>query len=46
MLIKFYRMNFTDIPLGGYKHGFLIVSIGTWVITGVVALIMAKKKMF
>ncbi len=46
MIASFFGMNFTDIPLGGYKHGFLIVSIGTWVITGVVALIMAKKKMF
>lgn len=46
MIASFFGMNFIDIPLGGYKHGFLIVSIGTWVITGVVALIMAKKKMF
>lgn len=46
MIASFFGMNFVDIPLGGYRHGFLIVFIGTWVITGVVALILAKKKMF
>lgn len=46
MIASFFGMNFADIPLGGYRHGFLVVSIGTWIITGVVALILAKKKMF
>ena len=46
MIASFFGMNFVDIPLGGYRHGFLVVSIGTWIITGVVALILAKKKMF
>lgn len=46
MIASFFGMNFVDIPLGGYRHGFLAVSIGTWIITGVVALILAKKKMF
>ncbi len=46
MIASFFGMNFADIPLGNYQHGFLVVSIGTWVITGVVALILAKKKMF
>ncbi len=46
MIASFFGMNFRDIPLGNYEHGFLVVFVVTWVITGIVALILAKKKMF
>ncbi len=46
MIASFFGMNFVDIPLGNYRHGFLVVFMATWVITGLVALIFAKKKMF
>lgn len=46
MIASFFGMNFDNIPLRHYQHGFIVVSVVTWVITGLVALIFAKKKMF
>ena len=46
MIASFFGMNFADIPLGNHPYGFVIVSVTTCIITGIVALIFAKKKMF
>ncbi|MCI8308524.1 MAG: magnesium transporter CorA family protein [Lachnospiraceae bacterium] len=46
MIASFFGMNFVDVPLGNHPYGFAIITIGTCAVTGIVALICAKKKMF
>ena len=46
MIASFFGMNFVNIPLGNHPHGFYIITGATCVVTGLVALICAKKKMF
>lgn len=46
MIASFFGMNFDNIPFGHNQYGFLIISLFTLAITGLVALICAKKKMF
>lgn len=46
MIASFFGMNFDNIPLGHNPLGFLIITLGTCMVTGLVALICFKKKMF
>ena len=46
MIASFFGMNFDNIPFGHHPQGFIIISLITCALTGLVALICAKKKMF
>ena len=46
MVFSLYGMNFINIPLGNHPYGFYIITIGTLVVTGLVALFFAKKDLF
>lgn len=46
MISSFFGMNLQGIPLFNHPHGFTIVTIISILITGFVALILAKKDMF
>ncbi len=46
MIASFFGMNFVNIPFGENPNGFLIITLATLAVTGIVALICAKKKMF
>jgi magnesium transporter len=46
MIASFFGMNFDNIPFGHNPNGFLIITLATLAVTGIVALICAKKKMF
>lgn len=46
MIASFFGMNFDNIPFGHNANGFLIITLATIAVTGIVALICAKKKMF
>lgn len=46
MIASFYGMNVKGIPASTSPQGFLIVILGSFVITGVIALILAKKDLF
>lgn len=46
MVFSLYGMNFTHIPLGDYKYGFLIITLGTVLLTVLIASIFAKKDLF
>lgn len=46
MISSFYGMNVNGIPGGNHPNGFIIVTIGAFIITGVIALILAKKDLF
>ncbi|SET00793.1 magnesium transporter CorA family protein [[Clostridium] polysaccharolyticum] len=46
MIFSMYGMNFTHIPLGDFKYGFLIIILITLLLTVFVARLFAKKDMF
>jgi magnesium transporter len=46
MISSFYGMNFERIPGGKQPYGFLIAVVGALLITGVIAFIFKKKKLF
>lgn len=46
MIASFYGMNFERMPLTHAPYGFYIVIAGTFVFTGIVAYIFAKKDLF
>ena len=46
MIASFFGMNFDNIPLGHNPQGFFLITLGTCAVTGLVALICFKKKMF
>lgn len=46
MIASFFGMNVKGIPLAEFQHGFVFVTIGAFVITGIVAFILAKKDLF
>ena len=46
MISSFFGMNLRGIPVYDHPHGFTIVTLVSLLITGLVALILAKKDMF
>lgn len=46
MIASFYGMNVKGIPAAENSNGFLIVTVAAFVITGIVALLLAKKDLF
>lgn len=46
MVFSLYGMNFKNIPLGGWEHGFAAVTAGTLVLTVIIAVLFAKKDLF
>jgi Mg2+ and Co2+ transporters len=46
MIFSMYGMNFDKMPLTSNPYGFYFTILGTVVITGVIAFILAKKDMF
>ncbi len=46
MVFSLYGMNFKNIPLGGWEHGFAAVTAGTLVLTAIIAVLFAKKDLF
>lgn len=46
MIASFYGMNFDNIPLGSHPYGFYLVTLGAFVLTGIIAFFFAKKDLF
>lgn len=46
MIFSLYGMNFKNIPLGGWEHGFAAVTAGTLMLTAIIAVLFAKKDLF
>lgn len=46
MVFSLYGMNFINMPLANSPFGFAIITIGTLVLTGLLAFIFAKKDLF
>jgi len=46
MIASFFGMNVRGVPFSDHPNGFLIVFLCSLAITGIIALICAKKKMF
>lgn len=46
MISSFYGMNVNGIPGSNTPNGFIIVTIAAFIITGLIALLLAKKDMF
>lgn len=46
MIASFYGMNVEGIPAANNGNGFIIVTIAAFVITGIVAFLLAKKDLF
>lgn len=46
MIASFYGMNVKGIPAANNGNGFIIVTIAAFVITGIVAFLLAKKDLF
>lgn len=46
MIASFFGMNFVNIPGGSHPYGFYIITAGAFLLTGLIAWILAKKDLF
>lgn len=46
MIFSLYGMNFTNLPFANNPYGFMIITGGTILLTGLLAVIFAKKDLF
>lgn len=46
MIFSLYGMNFVNLPLGSSPIGFYVITLGTLLLTGIIAFFFAKKDLF